>query len=92
MSPELIFVVFFAILSLNLLVMSLFRHDKKKAREGGWRTPENALLMAALFAPFGAAYGMRKYHHKTRKSKFLLVYVFVSLQLALFAYLVYSSL
>jgi uncharacterized membrane protein YsdA (DUF1294 family) len=92
MSPGLILLVLLAILILNIIVMLLFGHDKRMAREGGWRVSEATLLLAALLAPFGAAYGMRRYHHKTRKLKFLLVYVFMFLQLALVAYLIYSSL
>jgi uncharacterized membrane protein YsdA (DUF1294 family) len=92
MSLEFILVALLAFLVLNFLVMLLFRHDKKKARERGWRTPEGTLLLAALFAPFGAAYGMHRYHHKTHKLKFLLVYVFMLLQITLFVYLLYSLL
>jgi uncharacterized membrane protein YsdA (DUF1294 family) len=92
MSLALILLVLLAILILNILVMALFRHDKRRAKEGGWRVSEGTLLMAALLAPFGAAYGMRRYHHKTRKLKFLLVYVFLLLQLALVACLLYTLL
>lgn len=92
MSFELALTILLAILILNLLIMLLFRHDKHRAREGGRRTPESTLLLAALFAPFGAAYGMHRYRHKTRKPKFLLVYVFMLMQLTLMAYLVYLML
>jgi uncharacterized membrane protein YsdA (DUF1294 family) len=92
MSLEFILAALLAIIILNILAILLFRHDKKRAREGGWRVPESTLLLVALLAPFGAAYGMRRYHHKTRKLKFLLVYVFILLQLALGAYLLYSLL
>jgi uncharacterized membrane protein YsdA (DUF1294 family) len=89
MSFDIALVILLAILILNLLVMMLYRHDKIRARQGGRRTPERTLLAAAFFAPFGAAYGMRRYRHKTRHLKFLLVYVFMMLQLVIMAYLVY---
>jgi len=92
MSLETILIVLPAILVANVVAMLMFRHDKRRAREGGWRISEGVLLLVAFFAPFGAAYGMRRYHHKTRKLKFLLVYVFMLLQLALVAYLLYSML
>jgi uncharacterized membrane protein YsdA (DUF1294 family) len=72
---------------LNLAVMLLYRHDKVRARKGGRRVPESTLLWAALVAPFGAVYGMRAFHHKTRHRKFLLVYTFMAFQIALITYL-----
>jgi uncharacterized membrane protein YsdA (DUF1294 family) len=89
MEMEIALAILLVILALNLSVMLLYRHDKEKARSGGWRTSEGTLLLAALVAPFGAAYGMRRYRHKTRKAKFLLVYVFMLLHLAIIAYLAY---
>ncbi len=87
MSIELLFAAIIIILVLNVFVVLLYRHDKRRAREGGWRTPESTLLLAALIAPFGAAFAMRHYRHKTRKLKFLLVYVFMFLQLSAIGYL-----
>ena len=61
-----------------------FGSDKRKAAKGEWRTPESALLKAALIGPFGAWAGMRLFRHKTRKTKFrLLVPVFMLLRIAL---------
>ena len=77
------------IITVNVIVMLLFGYDKMRAREGGWRVSEKTLLLAAFVAPFGAAYGMRRYHHKTRHSKFLLVYLFMLFQIALAVYLAY---
>jgi uncharacterized membrane protein YsdA (DUF1294 family) len=89
MSFDIALVILLAILILNLLVMMLYRHDKIKAKQGGRRTPERTLLIAAFIAPFGAAYGMFRYRHKTRHLKFLLVYVFMMLQLVVMAFLLY---
>jgi uncharacterized membrane protein YsdA (DUF1294 family) len=89
MSFDIAFFILLAILILNLLVMMLYRHDKIRAKQGGRRTSERTLLIAAFIAPFGAAYGMRRYRHKTSHLKFLLVYVFMMLQLVVMAYLVY---
>jgi uncharacterized membrane protein YsdA (DUF1294 family) len=90
MSLDFIFVIVLVLIVLNLSVMLLYRHDKIRARKGGRRTPESTLLWAALIAPFGAAYGMRVFRHKTRHRKFLLVYVFMVLHLAVIVYLVYA--
>lgn len=89
MSTSLIFLTILVLVILNLSVMLLYRHDKIRARKGGRRTPESTLLWAALIAPFGAAYGMRVFHHKTRHRKFLLVYLFMVLHLAIIFVLMY---
>jgi uncharacterized membrane protein YsdA (DUF1294 family) len=66
MSFDIALVILLAILILNLLVMMLYRHDKIKAKQGGRRTPERTLLIAAFIAPFGAAYGMCRYRSNWR--------------------------
>ena len=66
---------------LNLISFLLFRSDKKRAVKGGWRISEGTLLVASFFGPFGAYGGMMRYHHKTRKLKFKLVYVFLIFQI-----------
>jgi uncharacterized membrane protein YsdA (DUF1294 family) len=58
----------------------LFRSDKIKARNDQWRIPENKLLVASFFGPFGAFSGIKRYHHKTRKLKFKLVGLFLAIQ------------
>jgi uncharacterized membrane protein YsdA (DUF1294 family) len=87
MTTDQMFLVIVALLVLNLAVMLLYRHDKVRARKGGRRVPESTLLWAALAAPFGAACGMRAFHHKTRHRKFLLVYAFMAFQIALIIYI-----
>jgi len=54
----------------NLLAFSLFAIDKARARAGGRRIPERALLLAALFGALGAWLGQRLLRHKTRKQPF----------------------
>lgn len=68
---------------LNILAFLLYRGDKKKAIRGKWRTSERALLLFSLIGPFGAFIAMRMYHHKTRKLKFVLVPIFMILQIGL---------
>jgi len=67
-SPFLAFLV-----AVNTVSLVLFGVDKLKSMSGGWRIPENRLLLVALCGPFGAFAGMLLFRHKTRKIKFFLV-------------------
>ena len=73
---------------LNLISAVMFARDKKKAIKGEWRTTEKALLISALFGPFGAVISMHLAHHKTNKTKFKLVYLFLILHIAVIAILI----
>ncbi|MGD1059975.1 MAG: DUF1294 domain-containing protein [Methanomassiliicoccales archaeon] len=79
------------VLLLNVISFLLYRSDKKRAMKNGWRLSENRLLLVALFGPFGAYYSMRRYHHKTKKLKFVLVPVFMFLQAALVVFLLLNQ-
>ncbi len=74
-------------LGANLLAATAFAHDKSLAKRNSRRTSENALLLLALFGPFGAFLSMRVFRHKTQKLKFRLVPVFLVLHCALLVYL-----
>ena len=76
--------VIMAYLLVNLATMIVFAMDKSKAKNGKRRVPESTLLTLAFFGPFGAVLGMHAFHHKTRKMKFKLVYIFLILHLILF--------
>jgi len=73
------FVLLFAVL--NLIAFAMYGIDKYKAVKDKWRTPEKTLIGIAVIAPWGAAVGMNVFHHKTRKPKFKLVYVFAIIHL-----------
>ncbi len=66
----------------------LFRGDKQRAKRNEWRTSEARLLLAALFGPYGAYLAMRRYRHKTKHAKFMLVLLFLILQSGLIVFLV----
>lgn len=86
MSWKLIVLIVYIVL--NLVAAFLYVSDKKKAIEKEWRIPEKTLLIAAFFGPFGAAIAMKLAHHKTQKTKFKLVYLFLILHIALIAAIV----
>ena len=70
----------------NLVALAIFGIDKLKSKRGTWRIPESRLLLVAFFGPFGAYVGMLLFRHKTRKIKFLLVPLFLFIQMFLILY------
>jgi uncharacterized membrane protein YsdA (DUF1294 family) len=62
---------------LNVCAFLLYGIDKRKAERKAWRTPERTLLFFSLLGPFGAWAGMQRFRHKTAKTKFRLVPVFM---------------
>ncbi len=76
--------VFLAVV--NIFSMIVFGVDKLKSKRGTWRIPESRLLLVALFGPLGAYTGMLLFKHKTRKVKFLLVPIFLFIQVYLIVY------
>lgn len=82
MSTEAFLIISLVLLAVNLLSFLLFRSDKLRARQDQWRISEGTLLLVAFFGPFGAYWAMRRYRHKTKHLKFLLVPLFLVLQSA----------
>ena len=81
--------IFFVLISLvivNTFTLSVFGIDKLRSKRGNWRISESKLLLAAFFGPFGAWAGMLLFKHKTRKLKFLIVPIFLFIQVFLLAY------
>ena len=64
-------VLFFWVLAMSVLALSLFGYDKRQARRGGRRIRERALFLTALLGgSIGAILGMRLFHHKTLHRSF----------------------
>ena len=72
-----------ALIVINIIVLALYGVDKWKAKNDRWRISENTLILAGLIAPVGAIIGMNAFHHKTRKPKFKLNYLFLVLHIVL---------
>ncbi|MGA2104661.1 DUF1294 domain-containing protein [Methanoregula sp.] len=79
--------VFACYILVNIIVFTLYAYDKHTARTDGWRLSERLLIAAALCGPFGAFAAMHIFHHKTRKSKFYLVPVFLIIHFSGIVYL-----
>lgn len=71
------------IITANAISLVAFGVDKLNSKRNRSRIPDSKLLLLALFAPFGALIGMFLFRHKTRKIKFLLVPIFVVVQIIL---------
>lgn len=77
--------------ALNIIAFSTFAFDKQKSRKNGRRTSEKRLLFGAFLGPFGGLLAMRLLRHKTRKTKFLLVYPFCAMHIVVIGYLLFPA-
>lgn len=58
---------------INLFTFFMMWLDKRKAKKGKWRIPENTLLLFVLLGGgIGGIAGMYIFHHKTQKAKFVI--------------------
>lgn len=73
------------LLLINALAFTLMLSDKQKARKKSWRIPEHTLIaVAVLGGSLGAACGMTLFHHKTKRSKFIIgLPIILTVQIAL---------
>lgn len=84
--------IFAALFFMNVISYSLFRQDKINAKKSKWRIAEFTLLTFTLFGgTIGSLLAMKVYHHKTKKTLFLLKLFFViALQLTI-CYIIFSN-
>lgn len=61
------------LIAINLITFLVMWLDKRKAKKGRWRIPENTLLLFVLLGGgVGGIVGMYVFHHKTQKAKFVI--------------------
>ncbi len=64
-------VIYFVVI--NLMTFFVMWLDKRKAKKGKWRIPENTLLLFVILGGgIGGIAGMYVFHHKTQKAKFVI--------------------
>lgn len=80
------FLLWIFLVIVNFVALAIFGIDKLNSKKEAWRIPESRLLLVAFFGPFGAYAGMLLFRHKTRKIKFLLVPLFLFIQVFLILY------
>ena len=88
-TPEMMNIILYYLLAVNIATFFLYGIDKYKARKGRWRISEATLLtMAAIGGSIGAWVGMRIWHHKTMHKKFKYgIPLIIIMQVALAVYL-----
>lgn len=72
---------------INLIAFLAMYIDKRKAKYGKWRIPEQTLFILALIGgSIGAIAGMYTFRHKTKKLRFTIVFpVILVMQIILIA-------
>ena len=61
------------IIGINLFTFFMMWLDKRKAKKGKWRIPENTLLLLVILGGgIGGIIGMYAFRHKTQKAKFVI--------------------
>lgn len=64
--------VVYYLLVVNVAAFLIYGFDKRRAIEEKWRIPERVLLgVVAIGGSIGSLLGMRTFHHKIRKQKFV---------------------
>ena len=88
-APEMMHIILYYLLAVNIATFFLYGIDKYKAKKGKWRISEATLLtMAAIGGSIGAWAGMHIWHHKTMHKKFKYgIPVIMMMQIALVTYL-----
>ncbi len=74
---------------INLIGFFVMWLDKRKAKKGKWRIPENTLFLITLLGGgIGTIAGMYTFRHKTKKLKFTIgLPAILILEIILFIYL-----
>lgn len=83
----------FYLIFMNLIGFYSMWSDKRKAKRGAWRTPEDTLiLIAVLGGSIGSMLGMKKFRHKTKHAKFYIgIPVILICQIVLLVFLAVKS-
>ena len=62
------------LLIINLVAFILYGADKRRAKKAKYRIPESTLLwMARLGGGVGSWLGIRRFHHKTKHKRFVII-------------------
>lgn len=88
---ELKYIIIYVIF-INLLAFLAMFIDKRKAKKGAWRIPENTLLVLALLGgSIGAIAGMYTFRHKTKKLRFSIGFPVILILQVILIVLIYTD-
>ncbi len=80
-------------LMINAVAFAAYGIDKYRAQKNRYRIPEATLIgLAVIGGALGALFGMKIFHHKTLKPKFLAVPILLGIQILLAGFCLYSNL
>ena len=84
------FVIYLIVI--NIVAFLAMYIDKRRAKYGRWRIPENTLFVLALIGgSIGAIAGMYTFRHKTQKAKFFIGFPVILIVEILLAFLIYND-
>lgn len=77
---------------INLIAFLVMFLDKRKAKYGKWRIPEQTLFIVALIGgSIGAIVGMYTFRHKTKKLRFSIGFPVILILQILLVFMVYND-
>lgn len=80
------------IVIINLIAFLAMYLDKRKARYGKWRIPEQTLFVLALIGgSIGAIAGMYTFRHKTKKLRFSIGFPVILVMQIILIFMVYND-
>ena len=73
---------------INILTFIIYGIDKEKSKKNKYRISEKTLITLAIIrGPLGALLGMNIFHHKTKKTKFIIL---IPLIMIIWTYIIYK--
>ncbi len=77
---------------INLIAFLVMFLDKRKAKYGKWRIPEQTLFIVALIGgSIGAIAGMYTFRHKTKKLRFSIGFPVILILQILLVFMIYND-
>ena len=77
---------------INLIAFLAMYIDKRRARYGKWRIPEQTLFILALIGgSVGAIAGMYTFRHKTKKLKFVVGFPVILIMQIILIFMIYND-
>ena len=76
-------------LIINIITSIIYGIDKEKSKKNKYRISEKTLITLAIIGgPLGALLGMYTFHHKTKKTKFIILIPLITI---IWIYIIYKN-